>query len=68
MYTCMCNWVPILYGGKKKLFGEITIKKEKNQEHRITSFIRFTAIANEKILVFSFQVYIRHKICDFTLW
>ena len=27
MYTCMCNWVPMLYsGGKKSVLGEITIK------------------------------------------
>ena len=28
MYTCMCNWVPMLHSGKKKIvLGEITIKK-----------------------------------------
>ena len=30
MYTCMCNWVPRLYSGKKiRVLGEITIKKKK---------------------------------------
>ena len=29
MYTCMCNWVPMLYnGGKESLLGEITIKNK----------------------------------------
>jgi len=30
MYTCMCNWVPMLYSGKKKktALEEITIKKK----------------------------------------
>ena len=29
MYTCMCNWVPMLYSGKKKsMLGEITIKNK----------------------------------------
>ena len=27
MYTCICNWVPVLYSGKKSVLGEITIKK-----------------------------------------
>ena len=32
MYTCMCNWVPMLYSGKKKsVLGEITIKKIKKK-------------------------------------
>ena len=29
MYTCVCNWVPMLYSGGKKCVGEITIKKNK---------------------------------------
>ena len=28
MYTCMCNWVSMLYSGKKKFDGEITIKNQ----------------------------------------
>ena len=29
MYTCMCNWVPMLYsGGKKSVLGEITVKNK----------------------------------------
>ena len=28
MYTCMCNWVPMLYSGKKIVLGEITIKNK----------------------------------------
>ena len=29
MYTCMCNWVPMLYSGEKKsVLGEITIKNK----------------------------------------
>ena len=29
MYTCMCDWVPMLYGEKKKsMLGEITIKNK----------------------------------------
>ena len=28
MYTCMCNWVPMLYSGKKNLLGEISIKNK----------------------------------------
>ena len=32
MYTCMYNWVPMLYSGKKKtVLGEITIKKKKEK-------------------------------------
>ena len=27
MYTCMRNWVTMLYSGKKIVFGEIAIKK-----------------------------------------
>ena len=27
MYTCMCNWVTMLYSRKKNCMGEITIKK-----------------------------------------
>ena len=27
MYTCMCNWVPMLYGGKKKCVGGNNNKK-----------------------------------------
>ena len=27
LYTCMCNWVTMLYS-TKKLYGEITIKKK----------------------------------------
>ena len=27
-YTCMCNWVPMLYSGGKKCVGEITIKNK----------------------------------------
>ena len=30
MYTCMCIWVPMLYSGKKRVLGEITIIKKKN--------------------------------------
>ena len=29
MYTCMCNWVPMLYNGKKIVLGEITMKKKR---------------------------------------
>ena len=29
MYTCMCNWVPMLYN-EKKIIGEITVKKKKD--------------------------------------
>ena len=29
MYTCMCNWVTMLYSRKKNCIGEITIKKNK---------------------------------------
>ena len=32
MYTCICNWVPMLYSGEKKCVGEITIKKKKKVE------------------------------------
>ena len=28
MYTCMCNWVPMLYSGKKSLLGDIKIKNQ----------------------------------------
>ena len=28
MYTCLCNWVPMLYSGKRNYAGEITIKKK----------------------------------------
>ena len=28
MYTCMCNWVPMLYSEKKSMLGEITIKNK----------------------------------------
>lgn len=28
MYTCMCNWAPMLYSGKKNVLGEITIKSK----------------------------------------
>ena len=28
MYTCMYNWVTVLYSGKKNHVGEITIKKQ----------------------------------------
>ena len=28
MYTRMCNWVPMLYSGKKIVLGEITTKKK----------------------------------------
>ena len=34
MYTCMCNWVPLLYSRKKKCIGEITITKLKNKNKR----------------------------------
>jgi len=27
MYTCMCNWVPMLYSGEKKCFGGSNNKK-----------------------------------------
>ena len=27
MYICMCNWVPMLYSGAKRVLGEIRIKK-----------------------------------------
>ena len=32
-YTCMCNWVTMLYNRKKNCIGEVTIKKdtEKNK-------------------------------------
>ena len=29
MYTCMCNWVPMLYSGKKKFVGGNNNKKIK---------------------------------------
>ena len=29
MYICMCNWVPMLYNGKKNCVEEITIKEIK---------------------------------------
>ena len=35
MCTCMCDWVPMLYSGKKTVLGEITIKnklKKKRQK------------------------------------
>ena len=29
MYTCMCNWVPMMYSGEKKsVLGKITIKNK----------------------------------------
>ena len=28
MYTCMCNWVPMLYSGKKSVLGEIPMKNK----------------------------------------
>ena len=28
MYTCMCNWVPMVYNGKKSVLGEIKIKNK----------------------------------------
>ena len=28
MYTCMCNWVPVLHSGKKKYVGGNNNKKE----------------------------------------
>ena len=28
MYTCMYNWVPMLYSGGGSVLGEITIKNE----------------------------------------
>ena len=43
----MCNWVPMLYsGGKKCVFGEITIKnkqekKEKESEREIRETVPF---------------------------
>ena len=30
MYTCMCNWVTMLYSRKKNCIGEIKIKEIKN--------------------------------------
>ena len=43
MYTCMCNWVPMLYsGGKKSVLGEITIKnKNKKGTHSSPSIFLF---------------------------
>ena len=36
MYTCMCNWVPMLYSGKKSLLGDIKIKNQlKNFQNKI---------------------------------
>ena len=35
MYTCMYNWVPRLYSGKKNCVGEITIKKKKTLKIKI---------------------------------
>ena len=34
MYTCMCNWVPMLYS-QKKVLGKITIK---NKKKRISTY------------------------------
>ena len=30
----MCNWVPMLYSGKKNCVGEITIKKKNKQQQQ----------------------------------
>ena len=44
MYICMCNWVPMLYSGKKKsVLGERTIKnklkkrKKKEKKEKLNS-------------------------------
>ena len=34
MYTCMCNWVPMLYSGKKKCVGENNNKKRKEKKKK----------------------------------
>ena len=34
MYTCMCNWVTMLYSRKKKFIGEITILKKKEKKDK----------------------------------
>ena len=31
MYTCMCNWVTMLYSRKKICIGEIKNKKEEDE-------------------------------------
>ena len=33
-YTCMCNWVPMLYSRKKNCAGEITIKKKEKEKEQ----------------------------------
>ena len=36
MYTCMCNWVTVLYSRKKKtVFGEIEKIKEKRKKYEM---------------------------------
>ena len=53
MYTCMCNWVPVLYSGKKNVLGEITIKNklktksEKQGNQRSKPNITFTKTENK---------------------
>ena len=42
MYTCMCNWVTMLYSRKKNCIGEITIKKFKKKESK-SNYINFWA-------------------------
>ena len=34
-YTCMCNWVPMLYSGEKSVLGEITIKNLKKEVEKL---------------------------------
>ena len=35
MYTCICNWVTMLYNRKKTCIGELTIKKMKNKFRKL---------------------------------
>ena len=38
MYTCMYNWVPMLYSGEKNCVGEIIIKKTKYVSYLLTLY------------------------------
>ena len=50
MYTYMCNWVPTLYSGKKRVFGEITIK---NKFKKLCSiYYRLTLLDNGQHQIF----------------
>ena len=35
MYTCICNWVNMLYSRKKNCIGEITIKKRRRRTKKL---------------------------------